>query len=101
MMAGTLLLVLAAPALGRGHIHLSVSVIAAIVALGVAGTGAGYVLNYQLIADEGPTAASTATYLIPVVAVILGAIVLAEPMTWNLILGAATILAGVARSTGS
>jgi drug/metabolite transporter (DMT)-like permease len=70
------------------------------VALGVVGTGASYVLNYQLIADEGPTAASTATYLIPVVAVILGAFVLAEPVSWNLALGATTILAGVAISEG-
>jgi hypothetical protein len=34
-----------------------------------AGTGAAYVLNYRLITDEGPTATSTVTYLLPVVAV--------------------------------
>jgi drug/metabolite transporter (DMT)-like permease len=100
MVAGTVLLAFVAPVLGRGHVHLTTTVIAAVLALGVAGTGASYVLNYQLIADEGPTAASTATYLIPVVAVILGAFVLAEPVTWNLALGAITILAGVALSEG-
>jgi drug/metabolite transporter (DMT)-like permease len=100
MVAGTVLLALVAPVLGRGHVHLTTTVIAAVLALGVVGTGASYVLNYQLIADEGPTAASTATYLIPVVAVILGALVLAEPVTWKLALGAITILAGVALSEG-
>jgi hypothetical protein len=30
------------------------------------------VLNYRLITDEGPTATSTVTYLLPVVAVVLG-----------------------------
>ena len=100
MIAGTVLLAVVAPVVGRGHVHLTATVITAVLALGVAGTGASYVLNYQLIADEGPTAASTATYLIPVVAVILGAFVLAEPVTWNLALGAITILAGVAISEG-
>jgi drug/metabolite transporter (DMT)-like permease len=100
MVAGTIVLAFVAPVLGRGHVHLTATVIAAVLALGAAGTGASYVLNYQLIADEGPTAASTATYLIPVVAVILGAFVLAEPVTWHLALGAITILGGVALSEG-
>jgi drug/metabolite transporter (DMT)-like permease len=100
MVAGTVLLALVAPILGRGHVHLTATVIAAVLALGIVGTGASYVLNYQLIADEGPTAASTANYLIPIVAVILGTVILAEPVTWNLALGAITILAGVAISEG-
>ncbi len=100
MLAGTVLLAVVAPVIGRSPVHLTATVLAAVLALGVAGTGASYVLNYQLIADEGPTAASMATYLIPVVAVILGAFVLAEPVTWNLALGAITILTGVALSEG-
>jgi len=58
------------------------------------------VLNYRLIADEGATVASTVTYLIPIVALLLGAIVLGEPLTWNLFIGAAIVLAGVALSEG-
>jgi drug/metabolite transporter (DMT)-like permease len=38
------------------------------------------------------------TYLLPIVAVILGAIVLGEPVTWNLCAGTAIVLAGVAAS---
>jgi EamA-like transporter family len=62
------------------------------------GTGLAYLLNYRLIQDEGATTASTVTYLLPIVAVILGAIVLSEPITWNLFAGTAIVLAGVAAS---
>jgi drug/metabolite transporter (DMT)-like permease len=40
--------------------------------------------------------ASTVTYLLPVVAVILGALILAEPITLQLAAGVAIVLAGVA-----
>jgi drug/metabolite transporter (DMT)-like permease len=62
--------------------------------LGVFGTGLAYVLNY-LIADEGSTAASTTTHLLPIVAVVLGAIVLDEAVTWPMIAGMILVLAGV------
>ncbi len=48
-----------------------------------------------LITDEGTTA-SVVTYLLPVVAVILGATVLAEPLTAQVIAGVLVVLAGVA-----
>lgn len=70
------------------------------IVLGVLGTGIAYVLNYRLIADEGATAASTVTYLLPIVAVLLGLAVLAEPIGWNLAVGAIVILVGVALSEG-
>jgi len=63
-------------------------------------TGLAYLLNYRLIDDEGATTASTVTYLLPIVAVILGAIVLSEAITWNLFTGAAIVLGGVALSGG-
>lgn len=46
--------------------------IAAIVILGIIGTGFAYVLNYQIITSDGATAASTVTCLLPVVAIVLG-----------------------------
>jgi drug/metabolite transporter (DMT)-like permease len=98
MVAGTLLVALLLPVIIHQPATLTPAVIAAVVVLGVAGTGFAYVLNYQLIADEGPVSASTVTYLIPVVAVSLGASILGEPVTWSLLIGAATILAGVALS---
>jgi len=64
--------------------------------LGVIGTGVAYVINYRIITDDGPVLASTVTYLLPVVAVILGALVLAEPITLQLAAGVGVVLAGVA-----
>jgi hypothetical protein len=53
------------------------------------------VLNYRLIQDEGPTAASMTNYLTPVVAVLLGITFVDERLTWNLIIGTAMILVGL------
>jgi len=100
MLAGTVLLAILVPFVGTTPMHLSTTVIAAVLVLGVLGTGAACALNYQLIGDEGATAAATANYLIPMVAVILGTTLVGELITWNLVLGAVTILAGVALSEG-
>lgn len=97
---GTLLLGFAAPIVARQPVILDPGIVAAVIVLGVLSTGAAYVLNYQLIQDEGATAASTANFLVPVVAVTLGVVVLGEPMTWNLVVGAAIVLVGVALSDG-
>jgi drug/metabolite transporter (DMT)-like permease len=66
-----------------------------VVALGVLSTGIAYVLNYRLIQDEGPTAASMTNYLTPVVAVVLGVAVVDERLSWNLAVGTAVVLVGV------
>lgn len=60
----------------------------ALLALGALGTGAAYVLNFRLIQDEGPTVASTVTYLLPVVAVVLGVAILSEDISLATIVGA-------------
>lgn len=76
--------------------RLSATVVAAILILGAFGTGIAYVLNYQIIISDGATVASTVTYLLPVVAIILGALVLHETITALVLAGIALILAGVA-----
>ena len=53
-------------------------------------------LNYQIITSEGATAASTVTYLLPVVAIVLGVLVLGEAITVAALAGIALVLAGVA-----
>ncbi|NUT96980.1 MAG: DMT family transporter, partial [Saccharothrix sp.] len=85
---------LALPA--SGPAHLNVTAVVAVVVLGIFGTGATFVLNYRIIEDEGPTAAATVGYLLPVVSVALGAIVLGEPLTVRIVVGMAVVLAGVA-----
>lgn len=70
--------------------------VAAIVLLGVLGTGAAYVLSYRLIADVGPTRASLVTYLIPIVAVTVGVVFLDESFSFRLVVGGGLTIAGIA-----
>jgi drug/metabolite transporter (DMT)-like permease len=70
--------------------------VTAIAVLGIIGTGFAYVLNYQIITSEGATAASTVTYLLPVVAIVLGVLVLNESVTVAVLGGIGLVLAGVA-----
>jgi hypothetical protein len=47
-------------------------------------------VHYRIITDDGPVVASTVTYLLLVVAVILGTLILDEPVTLQLATGVAT-----------
>jgi drug/metabolite transporter (DMT)-like permease len=76
-------------------VTLTSTVVLSVVALGVLSTGIAYVLNYRLIQDEGPTAASMTNYLTPVVAVLLGVAFVNERLSWNLMVGTAMVLLGV------
>jgi len=95
LVAGTGWMVVALPFTGRHGVDLRPEVLGAVAALGIGGTGLAYVLNYRLVADEGPAATSTVTYLMPVVSVLLGAIFLGEPVGANLLGGTALVLLGV------
>jgi drug/metabolite transporter (DMT)-like permease len=70
--------------------------VGAVVMLGVLGTGLAYVLSYRIIADLGATTASLVTYIIPVVAVVVGVVVLDEPFEWRLVIGGLLTAAGIA-----
>ena len=96
LIAASGLLVLAAPFGGFAVPTWRTDAVIALLALGIIGTGIAYVINYRIISDDGPVLASTVTYLLPVVAVILGALVLAGPITIQLASGVAIVLAGVA-----
>ncbi|MGB5411883.1 MAG: DMT family transporter, partial [Woeseiaceae bacterium] len=73
---------------------------AAVAFLGVLSTGLAYILYFRLIANVGPTNAITVTYLIPVFAMILGAVVIDEAITAPMLMGCAVILIGTALATG-
>lgn len=70
--------------------------ITAVLILGIIGTGVALIINFQLIATEGATAASVVTYLVPAVALLLGVLVLNEPASLALPIGGSLILTGVA-----
>ncbi len=69
---------------------------AAIITLGVLSTGLAYILYFRLIGDVGATTASAVNYVVPVAAVATGVALLGEPLTWNVLLGGAVVLAGMA-----
>lgn len=95
MIAATLLLILITPVAGLDSMTLTFPVIGSMLILGALGTGAAYVLNYKIIADDGPTAASTVSYLLPLVAVTLGWAVLSERVDTAFALGSLMVLFGV------
>lgn len=70
--------------------------IAAMVALGVFGSGFAYLWNFKVMQIAGSAIASSVTYLTPVVAVIVGIIFLGEKITWNEPVGALVVLIGAA-----
>jgi drug/metabolite transporter (DMT)-like permease len=84
------------PVAGLQPVHLEPLALIAATILGVFGTGLAYLLNYRLIADEGPTNAATVGYLMPVVSVALGAAFLNEALTLRVVAGMAVVLLGVA-----
>jgi drug/metabolite transporter (DMT)-like permease len=98
--AGTLLLAPFALATSVSEgVHLSLTRVASIVLLGAVGTGLAFALNYAVVAELGPTKASLVTYLVPVVAVIVGIAVLDEPFLWRIPLGGLLTVAGIAAVT--
>lgn len=69
--------------------------------LGSIGTGVAYILSFRIIADLGPTIASLCTYIIPVVALVVGAVVLDEQITVRVLVGGVITIGAVALVTRS
>jgi drug/metabolite transporter (DMT)-like permease len=80
--------------------HIGLDGWGSLLALGVLSSGVAYALNYAIIRARGSALASTVTYVIPVVATILGAAVLGEALHWNQLVGTLILLVGIAISQG-
>jgi drug/metabolite transporter (DMT)-like permease len=72
----------------------------ALVAVGTACTGLAYILFFRLIENAGPARALTVTFLVPVFALVYGAVFLGEEITQWMLICAVVIVCGVALSTG-
>jgi drug/metabolite transporter (DMT)-like permease len=70
--------------------------ILAIVWLGFLGSGVAYLLFFNLLARRGAAGTSVVAYLLPVFGVLLGALVLHEPVDGGLLAGLALIVGGIA-----
>lgn len=78
----------------------SASALAAAVALGVFSTALAYLLFFRIIARAGATALNLVTFLIPIVAVLLGALMLGEVLLPRHLAGFALIALGLAAIDG-
>ena len=67
----------------------------AIALSGAVGLSASFVLFVRMIGRYGPTAALLATYVMPVVATLLGVVLLGETLTPAMLVGSLLVLAGV------
>ncbi len=72
----------------------------AIVALGALGTGIAYLLYFALIRSAGASRTILVTYLVPVFALVYGAVFLEEKVTGAALLGLLLILGGTTLATG-
>ena len=77
---------------------LSSDVIGSVLALGALGTGLGFVLNFRVIRYAGASTSASVTYLLPIVATLIGVFGLNEHVGWYQPVGAAVVLTGVAVS---
>lgn len=88
----------AAPAKVIGFVD--VWVVLAMLALGALGSGVAYVAYYNVLKAAGSPVASTITLVTPIVAVLLGVIVLGESIHWYEPVGGAVIIFGAAVAQG-
>jgi drug/metabolite transporter (DMT)-like permease len=72
----------------------------AMAGLSLLGTALGFAVFYHLLENVEPTYVSMITYLLPVVAIILGMVVLKERLAWNAYVGCALILLGIMIANG-
>ncbi|WP_265295673.1 DMT family transporter [Streptomyces sp. SHP 1-2] len=73
-----------------------VAPVLAVMALGALGTGLAFLVQYDLVAEVGPTTAQMVTYFTPVIATAAGVLLLGERLSWSAPVGAAVVLAGAA-----
>lgn len=73
-------------------LHASIGMVAG---LGLLGTGGAYIIYYYIVERLGAVTASSVSYIPPVVALLIGALIVGEPIEWIDYLATLTIFAGV------
>jgi drug/metabolite transporter (DMT)-like permease len=81
-----------APFLMPGKV--SVAAVSSVVGLGVLCTAAAFIVFFALIAEVGPARATVITYVNPAVAIVLGSLVLDEPLTLGMAVGFPLVILG-------
>lgn len=76
------------------HEPISGRSVAALIALGIFSTGFAFVYFFKLLAEIGPARSSLVTYLNTAFAVVLGIVILREPITLGVAIGLPVVLYG-------
>jgi len=74
--------------------HVSAAAVGSVVGLGVLCTAVAFIVFFKLIAEVGAARATVITYVNPAVAIILGALVLSEPLTPGMMIGFPLVIVG-------
>jgi drug/metabolite transporter (DMT)-like permease len=94
VMAASALILLAPAAATLPSTAPALGPVAAVIALGLFGTGLAFVVFYALIATVGPARTMLVSYIAPGFAVVYGAWFLSEPITVGKVVGLVLVLAG-------
>ncbi|MDQ2965390.1 MAG: DMT family transporter [Chloroflexota bacterium] len=78
------------------ELRLNEQAIFAVVWLGIFGSALAYLVYFRLLKRWGATRTSLVAYLLPVVGIVLGFLVLSEPVDGRLLVGTALVIGGVA-----
>ncbi len=100
VLVGTAIMAIALPWTRLPAPHLTVPIVLAMLVLGGAGTGIAYVWNTKIVAAWGAVNGAAVTYLTPIVGVVLGIVVLHEPLRWNEPVGGVLVILGVLAAHG-
>lgn len=76
------------------RVHVSTNSLLAVIALGVLPTAFAFVVFFAVMNDIGPARASLVTYLNTAFAVVLGVLILSEPLTLGIAIGLPMVLIG-------
>ncbi len=79
-----------------GNVSPAPEAIVAVIWLGLLGSGVAYLCYFTILAHWGATRTSMVAYLLPVVGIVLGAVVMGDPVTVTRIVGTSLIIAGIA-----
>jgi drug/metabolite transporter (DMT)-like permease len=94
-LAATALIAIPVAAPSLPQVHLAWLSAAAVLALGIGGSGIAYLLYYYTMQTLGPVRATAVTFVVPITAVFWGVVLLKEPLTVATVLGMAVTLGGI------
>ncbi len=91
LISGTLALIFERPT----EVQLTPEIAFAVLWLGILGSGLAYLIFFRLLGRWGATRTAMVAYLLPVFGIVLGAVVLSEPVDARLLIGTALVIGGI------